>query len=122
MTLYNAQHAKKPDPKTIRQAQEDLQKALEADRKANLVKNKQIASDLSDNSKAEKLRWINNMIIDVESQLASLEERLEALYKGSTSTAAITNVVKTSPEGKDNEEDVISTQYSAAGDEYADPS
>lgn len=122
--LYDAQNAIPPNPLTTRKKQDALQEALEANSKANLENNKNIASDLSKKSKKEKVLWINGMITDVTKQIELLEKGLEAFYKASTSAPAITEVVKKDVKDPGQAEggELVSTQYAEAGGQFADPS
>lgn len=122
--LYDAQNAIPPNSDTTRKKQDALQVALEANSKANLENNKSIASDLSKNSKKEKILWINAMITDVTSQIELLKKGLEAFYKASTSAPAITEVVKKDVKdpGQAKGGELVSTQYAEAGGQFADPS
>ncbi|KAF4339124.1 Phage tail fiber repeat 2 [Fusarium beomiforme] len=121
--LYDAQNAIPPNPLETRARQEDLQVALENNSKANLENNKDIASNLSNKSKNEKLEWIKGMIGDVNSQIKLLEQGLEAFYKASAAAPAITEVVKKDVKdpGQDKGGQIVSTQYAEADGQYADP-
>lgn len=122
--LYDAQNAIPPNLDATRKKQDALQVALEANSKANLEKNKNIAADLSKKSKAEKVLWINGMITDVEKQIELLEKGFEAFYKASTSAPAITEIVKKDVKdpGQVTGGELVSTQYAEAGGQFADPS
>ncbi|KAF2793192.1 hypothetical protein K505DRAFT_244956 [Melanomma pulvis-pyrius CBS 109.77] len=122
--LYTAQNAIPPDPLTTREKQDALQKALEANGKANMAKNKQIAMDLSNRSKTEKVLWIDSMITDVKSQITLLDKGLESFYKSSTSSPAITEVIKKEVKdpGQGKGGELVATQYAEADDQYADTS
>lgn len=98
--------------------------ALEANGKANMAKNKQIAMDLSNKSKSEKILWISSMIADVKSQITLLEKGLESFYKASTSAPAITEIVKKEVKdpGQGKGGELVATQYAEADDQYADTS
>ncbi|KAK6337088.1 hypothetical protein TWF718_009874 [Orbilia javanica] len=121
--LYDAQNAIPPNQKTTREKQEALQAALEANGKANMEKNKEIAADLSKKSTKEKVLWINSMIGDVESQIALLNKGLEAFYKSSSTAPAITEIVKKDVKepGQASGGQLVSTNYAEADDQYADP-
>ncbi|KAF3911056.1 hypothetical protein AA313_de0204049 [Arthrobotrys entomopaga] len=120
--LYDAQNSITSNPLDIRNKQNALQTALEANGKANLQKNKEIASDLSNKSKKEKVMWIDNMISDVQSQIALLNKGLEALYKSSSTAPAITEIVKKAVKepGQATGGDLVATNYAGADDQYAD--
>lgn len=122
--LYDAQKAVPPNADTTREKQNALQSALEANGKTNLENNKKIASTLSNNSKKEKIIWIDGMITDVTKQIELLEKGLEAFYKASTSAPAITEVVKKDVRdpGQAEGAELVSTQYAEAGGQFADPS
>lgn len=122
--LYDEQNKIPPNLKEIQKKQNELQEALDANGKANMENNKQIASDLSNKSKKEKVLWINSMIADVESQVKLLEKGLEDFYKTSTSSSAITDVIKRDVKdpGQEEKGQLVSTQYVEADGQYADPS
>uniref|UniRef100_A0A098DBI6 Uncharacterized protein n=1 Tax=Gibberella zeae (strain ATCC MYA-4620 / CBS 123657 / FGSC 9075 / NRRL 31084 / PH-1) TaxID=229533 RepID=A0A098DBI6_GIBZE len=121
--LYDEQNNTPPDRKKIQEKQNALQAALDANGKANMENNKQIASDLSKGSKKEKLLWINSMIADVESQVKLLEKGLEDFFKASTSSPAIIDVIKRDVKdpGQEEKGELVSTQYAEADGQYADP-
>ncbi|KAH6957309.1 hypothetical protein DER45DRAFT_488049 [Fusarium avenaceum] len=121
--LYDEQNKIPPNLKEIQKKQNELQEALDANGKANMENNKQIASDLSNKSKKEKVLWINSMIADVESQVKLLEKGLEDFYKTSTSSSAITDVIKRDVKdpGQEEKGQLVSTQYVEADGQYADP-
>ncbi|CAG1965212.1 unnamed protein product [Fusarium graminearum] len=121
--LYDEQNNTPPDRKKIQEKQNALQAALDANGKANMENNKQIASDLSKGSKKEKLLWINSMIADVESQVKLLEKGLEDFFKASTSCPAIIDVIKRDVKdpGQEEKGELVSTQYAEADGQYADP-
>lgn len=122
--LYDVLNANPPKLSETREKQNKLQSALEANGTANLNKNKKIASDLSNKSKKEKVLWIDEMITDVNSQIALLEKGLEAFYKASTSAPAITEIVKKDVKDPGQAEggELVSTQYAEADGQFADPS
>ncbi|SCO92498.1 uncharacterized protein FRV6_16626 [Fusarium oxysporum] len=121
--LYVEQNKIPPNREEIQKKQNELQEALDANGKANMENNKQIASDLSNKSKKEKVLWINSMIADVESQVKLLEKGLEDFYKASTSSPAITDVIKRDVKdpGQEEKGQIVSTQYAEADGQYADP-
>ncbi|CZS79599.1 unnamed protein product [Fusarium graminearum] len=121
--LYDEQNNTPPDRKKIQEKQNALQVALDANGKANMENNKQIASDLSKGSKKEKLLWINSMIADVEGQVKLLEKGLEDFFKASAASPAITDVIKRDVKdpGQEEKGELVSTQYAEADGQYADP-
>ncbi|CAF3445430.1 unnamed protein product [Fusarium graminearum] len=121
--LYDEQNNTPPDRKKIQEKQNALQVALDANGKANMENNKQIASDLSKGSKKEKLLWINTMIADVEGQVKLLEKGLEDFFKASAASPAITDVIKRDVKdpGQEEKGELVSTQYAEADGQYADP-
>ncbi|KAI1319649.1 hypothetical protein F5Y16DRAFT_390698 [Xylariaceae sp. FL0255] len=121
--LYDAQNSPNPaNLLTIRDRQDKLQVALENYSKANMETNKNIASRLATKSKGQKVRWIQTMIEDVKGQIKLLKQGQEDFFKTSSSSTAITEVMKKDADGgaAKDETALVSTQYADTDSQYAD--